>query len=162
MSVIPSGARVESCRLGALGRGVEGPQWRVPFHIASGSSWNRLTGHQHFGSPMVCKILPAWIHLLDQCNLLLASPAFELFFTSDRLTDIVKAFVEDESDASACLRKPFNLSRFVLKNTKAKLPCNTDVQSAGEARHDVHPVLVFALVAHGNGIIAKLALNRGD
>jgi hypothetical protein len=43
------------------------------------------------------QVLPGWIRGLDQRDLLLPGPAFQFFFTSDRVADVLEEFKVDQA-----------------------------------------------------------------
>lgn len=83
--VILSEAPRESCTQLAGGRAVEGSRGYLRNHVASGSSLEGLSPEPHFASPVFGEVLPARIGFFDQCNFLLASPAFQLFLPANRI-----------------------------------------------------------------------------
>src|ERR1700758_209546 len=70
---------------------------------------NRLSRERHLPSPLLCQMFPARVARLDQYNLLLSSPALELFFPSDRIENLIKCFVVHQSLAMVLPRKAIDL-----------------------------------------------------
>jgi len=68
------------------------PCWLREFRYA-------LSRQQHFATPSLRQVLPAWIHLLDERNLLISSPPFDLFFSGYGFSHVIKRFVVNQPDA---------------------------------------------------------------
>jgi hypothetical protein len=101
---------------------------------------NRLSRERHLPSPLLCQMFPARVARLDQYNLLLSSPALELFFPSDRIENLIKCFVVHQSLAMVLPRKAIDLTRFVLPYPPFDVVCDADIQSSCAARDDVRPI----------------------
>ena len=136
------------CSKGTDRRGVEGPRRIVLLKTDSGSFHDGLSQEQHRSSPIFRQVLPAWIHLLDERDLFLTMPSFNLLFTCDGFENIVKSLVVNQTDALVGFRESFNLECFVLKDPCVQMACDACVQGTGHAGHDVDPVLVLSLQAH--------------
>ena len=136
---------LRTVEMGAESRDPEGVSY---LKAASRSFRDALSREQHRSSPVFCQVLPAWIHPLNERDLLLATPSFNLLFTRDSFEHIVKNFVVNQSDTLVGFREPFYLECFVLKHPCVQMTCNAGVQRASEAGHDVDPILVLSLQAH--------------
>src|SRR6185312_11901633 len=79
---------------------------------------HRLAPEQQFPSPVFSQILPSWIHLLNQRNLLLSAPAFQLPFAALCHIYVVILFVIHQPIALVFLCESIDLSGFVLKNAR--------------------------------------------
>jgi hypothetical protein len=112
------------------------PRLQAPTAACQGFSpiRNRLSCKQHLRSPLFCTICPPRVHRLNQCDLLLSSPALQLFFAPNRFADV---------DRSGICLKPFDLTSLVLPHSSGNIVGDADVQRTRTARDDVDPELVF-------------------
>src|SRR5215472_4058437 len=70
-SVIPSGAHGKTLHAWECSARSRGTPRSCPCHAGSGSFRYALSRQQHFATPSFRQVLPAWIHLLDERNLLI-------------------------------------------------------------------------------------------
>src|SRR5215469_6827323 len=98
-SVIPSGAHGKTLHAWECSARSRGTPRSCPCHAGLGSFRYALSRQQHFATPSLRQVLPAWIHLLDERNLLISSPPFDLFFSGYGFSHVIKRFVVNQPDA---------------------------------------------------------------
>jgi hypothetical protein len=94
-------------------------------------------------------ILPTGVHPFDQHDLLLTSPAFQLFFTADCCASMAEGFVVHETVNLILLRETLNRVHLVLHDAAIEKASDTGVESTGAAYQDVNLEPVVGAVAHG-------------
>ena len=114
----------------------------------SGSSTERLSPKAHFAAPILGEVLPARIHLLDQSNLLLPAPAFDLLLSPDGNFHVLVAFVIHQAMALVFPGEALDSVVFMLKNATREKTGDTCVKRASAAGENVDPKLVLEPVAH--------------
>jgi hypothetical protein len=118
----------------------------------------RLPREQHLPAPIFGQILPAWVHLFNQRDLLLPAPAFLLPFSVLGLVHIVVALVINQAVTLVLSREPIKRAGFVLENARIDEAGHARIQRPGGTGHNVHPEPVKHAVAHGgNGSMRVLA-----
>ena len=80
---------------------------------------------------------------LNQHNLLLSSPAFQLLFTINRIAHVIEAFVVNQPSAMILAGKPFELAALVLQNSPVDIVGHSNVKSPGLAIDDIDPILLY-------------------
>ena len=94
------------------------------------------------------QIAPIRIFALNQRDLPIAFPTFQIFFTLNRLFDVFKGFKVHERLHAIALRESFNKPFLMLVNAAYKVVCYPDIKCAVSlARQDVN------VVGHGWSLI---------
>jgi len=88
------------------------------------------------------------IPAFDQGNLLRAGPSLELLLATDRPMHVVVGLPTEQADDVVTIRKPDEVVELMLEDALVEIATDTDIQSAGEAAHDVDAV-VAAVAGHG-------------
>src|SRR5215472_1589519 len=104
---------------------------------------------------MLTKILPTRVHFLNQCDFLLAPPAFYLSFPPLGYGYVAVLFVIKESMTRILLGKPFDCSSLMMVDASIKEACHSRVKRSGVASHDVNPERVVIAVSHGGKMVAR-------
>lgn len=118
----------------------------------------RLAFKSHFSPPMLSQIFPSRVHLLNQCDFLVPSPALQLPLTMLCSIHIVILLVINQPTAFIFFREPFNFSGLMLRNARINETTHSCIERT-VARHDVDPESIEATFTHAaNGttqIVAK-------
>src|SRR5215472_14021052 len=109
---------------------------------------------------MLSKMLPTRVHFLNQCDFLLAPPAFYLSFPAFGLAYVAVLFVIKESMTHILLGKPFDCSSLMVVDAPIKEAGHSSVKRSGAASHDVNPESVVIAVSHGPKMLARRILKR--
>src|SRR4051794_37541906 len=88
--------------------------------------------------PLSAYIHPLWIFRFDQCDLLRATPTFQLLLAQDSSSDIRELFKIDQAIDTVGLGETVDLSLLVLSNTTHHAVRDADIQRSRKAREDVN------------------------
>jgi hypothetical protein len=89
-----------------------------------------------------------WVLADDECDFLGAGPAFELLLAGQGFVHFVVRFPIEQADDLVAVCESFEVVELVLEDAAVKIAGDADVESAGEAAHDVGAI-VLAVAGHG-------------
>jgi len=107
--------------------------------------------------PLRSQVLPLGIAPLQQRNFLTPRPPLELLLPSQRLVHVVIGFPVEQSNHFVTSGESLIVMELVLEHALVKIAAHSDVQSAGQASHDVDTVV--PLIAHER-MIGEVRFNR--
>lgn len=117
----------------------------------------------HLRSPLLREIFPPWILRFDQSNLFRSCPALQLLLSSNRLVDIVKALVINQSVATILACEPFDLPALMLQGAPVNAVGHADVKCSRAAADDVNKILVILHDnSHGPVILSAVNAPRSE
>jgi hypothetical protein len=107
--------------------------------------WYALDGHgniffmhcNHLPTPGLCQIFELGIDRANEVELFFAPPAFELFFPSDGVADVLVAFKVEQALTPLFRSETFERALFMLHNSLIQIAGDADVKRACIAAEDV-------------------------
>src|ERR1700689_1209460 len=91
----------------------------------------------HLPSPGLRKVFELGIDRVNEVELLLAPPAFELFFPSDGFANVFVAFKVEQALAAVVRSEAFQRTLLMLKGALIQVACDANVKCACMAAEDV-------------------------
>lgn len=93
--------------------------------------------------PVLAEVLPGGVSGLDQRQLLLATPAFELLFAAYGLIDILKGFEPDKTRAAIVPGETGDGATLVLVHSPPQIIGDAAVENVRAACHEVDVKVAF-------------------
>ena len=97
----------------------------------------RVDGRRVLLAPGSGQVIPGWIRLFDQGDLLVASPALDLLFSGDGGSRFVEHLVVHEADCPVLLRESAAFTGGMLVYSVRKVTCDSNVKPSIPACQDV-------------------------
>jgi len=82
----------------------------------------------------------------DQRDFFAASPSFELRLSGEGLVYVVVGLPIEQADDVVSVSEPFEVMELVLEDATVEIATHANVESAGDASHDVGAVVAGGLV----------------